>query len=71
MRKAAESIPTRGMQAQTQNRKKAYKTTVPLVPVLRVDVDPVDLEQPPDDVDMAELPQAQITPAADMNEQAV
>ena len=31
---------------------KPNQTTVPVV-VLRVDVDPVDLEQPPDDADVA------------------
>ena len=34
------------------NTKKTHNTTVPVV-VLRVDVDRVDLEQPPDDVDVA------------------
>ena len=34
------------------NTKKTHNTTVPVVG-LRVDVDRVDLEQPPDDVDVA------------------
>ena len=34
------------------SKKKTPNTTIPVV-VLRVDIDPVDLEQPPDDVDVA------------------